>query len=88
MKKAKSLLKAIEVFNSWPATARIYCDFSTGRVWTETFVSAHEGRFQKHKSCVVEVHNKEGLSCEDIKISEEELLKKVQIAREELDYKI
>lgn len=81
--KIKGLKKAAADFNRWPATARIYVDFDTGHVWTETFVQAKEGRNYRLKRGVVEVHNKEGLYCENITITEDELLEKIELEREE-----
>ncbi len=83
MKKLKGLRAAIEKFNSWPATARIYVDFNSNRIWTETFVNAHEGRFAKTKDSVCEIHNKEGLDTEGITIEESELLSLLEQAEEE-----
>ena len=45
--KLKGIDKTLSKFNNWPATARIYLDTANGRVWCETFVNPHEGRFQK-----------------------------------------
>lgn len=59
--KIKGIEKALSKFNNWPATARIYLDTANGRVWCETFVNPPEGRFQRMKSSIIEVHNKETL---------------------------
>ena len=87
MKKLKGLRAAIEKFNNWPATARIYVDFNSNRVWTETFVNAHEGRFAKTKDTVCEIHNKEGLYTEDITVDETELLSLLEQVKEERETK-
>ena len=84
-KKVKGIDKAIEEFNAWPATARIYADLQANRVWTETFVNPHEGRLKTLKPSVCEIHNKETLYGEDIKVSEETLLEKIEIEKEEFD---
>lgn len=85
--KIKGIDKALEKFNNWPATARIYLDTACGRVWTETFVNAKEGRYENFgKSSIIEIHNKEGLYNDDVTTDKETLLQKIEMEREELDY--
>lgn len=88
-KKFKGLNKAIEEFNSWPGTARIYADLQANRVWTETFVLPHEGRFAALKPFVREIHSKEIQPyAEGVpQITEELLLEKIEIEREECDFR-
>lgn len=86
-KKIKGIDKAIEKFNNWPATARIYLDTACGRVWTETFVNAKEGRYVNFgKESIVEIHNKEGLYNDGVTTDKETLLCKIKMEQEEMSY--
>lgn len=85
MAKVKGISGAVKKFNAWPATARIYLDRENNRVWCETFVGPKEGRFQRQKSCVSEIHNKETYDGENIKTSIEELEKKIELEFEEYE---
>lgn len=85
MAKIKGIGGAVKRFNNWPGTARIYLDRENRRVWCETFALPKEGRFQYQKSCVSEIHNKETLDGENIKISNEELERLIELDYEEYE---
>lgn len=85
--KLKGLEKAINKFNNWPATARIYLDTANNRVWCETFVNPQEGRFQRLKASVIEIHNKETLDGleEKFQITSDFLIGKCSEEKEEFE---
>ena len=83
MKRYKGLKSAIEKYNKWPGTARIYADLETGRVWTETFVLPEEGRYICLGESIVEVMNKEGLNTAEITTNESALLAAIGVEEEE-----